>query len=185
MNAHQYEWKYYRLWTDSLFQVFTDLRKLLSDSRLNRSKARSNPISVLYQSSRYHEVNKKEVSRTLSVGRVQMNSTRSRSDKAPNSVHNGAVRNDDSFHKLCYCRYVSNLIGFRYIDLEGNKITRLSKSAMRALDALPARNQSLRINLSTNPFSCKCGFSEFKEWLSTTKVVVTDKDSLRYVPIYR
>ncbi|XP_026272278.1 carboxypeptidase N subunit 2 [Frankliniella occidentalis] len=63
----------------------------------------------------------------------------------------------------------------RFLDLQRNRITRLSKSDLAMLDTFPARGQSLTVDFSGNPF-CDC--QDLLAWLKTTKVIVRRKESL-------
>ncbi|KAK3925680.1 Trophoblast glycoprotein [Frankliniella fusca] len=63
----------------------------------------------------------------------------------------------------------------RFLDLQRNRITRLSKSDLAMLDTFPARGQSLTVDFSGNPF-CDC--QDLLAWLNTTKVIVRRKESL-------
>lgn len=74
---------------------------------------------------------------------------------------------------------INCLKNLRFIDLEGNNITQLSNEELSALDALPARNQTLTIDLTDNPFSCECGNNNLFDWLPKTKVSVRKADALR------
>lgn len=67
----------------------------------------------------------------------------------------------------------------RFIDLEGNNMTRLSQREMDALDALPNRNQSLKVDLMDNPFSCECGIEKLFQWMKKTAVEVQNSFQLR------
>lgn len=74
---------------------------------------------------------------------------------------------------------ISCLRHLRYIDLEDNKIVMLTPKELKMLDELPARNQSLKIVLHNNRFSCECSINDLFVWLQTTKVTVIEKDMIR------
>lgn len=64
------------------------------------------------------------------------------------------------------------LPNLRYIDLERNMISRLSKPAMSKLDNFTKSNPKLQVKLSDNPFNCDCRAYDFYHWLKSTKVDV-------------
>ncbi|XP_064093308.1 trophoblast glycoprotein-like [Macrobrachium nipponense] len=63
------------------------------------------------------------------------------------------------------------LPNLRYIDLERNMISRLSKPAMSKLDNFTKNknNSKLQVKLSDNPFNCDCRASDFYHWLKSSK----------------
>lgn len=63
----------------------------------------------------------------------------------------------------------------RFLDLQRNRITRLSKTDLAMLDIFPARGQPLTVDFSGNPL-CDC--DDLFEWLKITKVLVRKRDSL-------
>lgn len=66
----------------------------------------------------------------------------------------------------------------RFLDLEENFIRAFSPKQLAQFDALPARNQSLMIDVSRNPFVCDCK-TNFYAWMQKTKVVVRGNTSLQ------
>ncbi|XP_063225626.1 trophoblast glycoprotein [Bacillus rossius redtenbacheri] len=67
----------------------------------------------------------------------------------------------------------------RFLDLEGNRISGLSEGELAMLDSLPARNQSVVVDLGDNPLPCDCSVRRLYTWLQTTRVQVRNKDALR------
>ncbi|KAK7604061.1 hypothetical protein V9T40_004334 [Parthenolecanium corni] len=66
----------------------------------------------------------------------------------------------------------------RFLDLEANLIRSFTKKQLAQFDALPARNQSLTIDVSRNPFVCDCK-TDLYAWMRTTQVVVRRNSSLQ------
>lgn len=66
----------------------------------------------------------------------------------------------------------------RFLDLEANFIQTFTAKQLAQFDALPARNQSLMIDVSRNPFVCDCKTNLYA-WMQTTKVVVRGNSSLQ------
>uniref|UniRef100_A0A0A9YYU4 Trophoblast glycoprotein n=1 Tax=Lygus hesperus TaxID=30085 RepID=A0A0A9YYU4_LYGHE len=104
---------------------------------------------------------------------------------------------DDAPHVFCHLPSVKDLYlgdnklqhvnfkfdclhGLRYIDFERNNITQLSANDMHILDALPARNQNLTIDLTGNPIPCD-HINDLFDWFERTKVTIRRKDSLHCV----
>ncbi|XP_049845926.1 phospholipase A2 inhibitor beta [Schistocerca gregaria] len=71
------------------------------------------------------------------------------------------------------------LPNLRFIDLEKNDISVLDSKQLDKLDILPARNQSLLVDLGGNPFTCDCRITDFYKWLQNTHVTVRNKGSLQ------
>lgn len=61
-----------------------------------------------------------------------------------------------------------------YLNLEYNKIKRLSNETLRKFDKLTNSNPKFKptINLKGNPFHCDCHLRHFYDWLRTTKTSV-------------
>ena len=67
----------------------------------------------------------------------------------------------------------------QYLDLEYNKIKRLSSSTLAKLDRVflteDPDDDSKRINLKENPFVCDCYLREFYQWLRSTDTSLIHK----------
>lgn len=68
------------------------------------------------------------------------------------------------------------LFHLRFIDFDANTIQAFTKDQLDRFDALPARNQSLMIDISNNPLACDC---KLYEWVQSSKVTVRNDSNLQ------
>lgn len=63
----------------------------------------------------------------------------------------------------------------RYLDLEYNKIKRLTDRTLEKFDEVFAHSSDKTINLKGNPFRCDCELRNLFNWLKTTKTSLFHK----------
>lgn len=75
---------------------------------------------------------------------------------------------------------VSCLKKIRYLDLQENNITKFSEHELRELDKLayPYRNESLYIDISSNPFKCDDNIRNLYMWMQETHVKIRNREFL-------
>eukprot|EP00095_Tigriopus_kingsejongensis_P004630 maker-scaffold291_size219542-snap-gene-0.13 protein:Tk04630 transcript:maker-scaffold291_size219542-snap-gene-0.13-mRNA-1 annotation:"hypothetical protein DAPPUDRAFT_103849" len=67
-----------------------------------------------------------------------------------------------------------------YLDLQYNKIRRLSERTLKKLDdALKSDGDDRAVHLKGNPFHCDCYLKNFQNWLRNTRTTLHHKDEIR------
>ncbi|XP_059082511.1 trophoblast glycoprotein-like [Tigriopus californicus] len=68
----------------------------------------------------------------------------------------------------------------RYLDLQYNKIRRLTDATLNKLDkVLKSDSEDRAVHLKGNPFHCDCHLKNFQHWLLSTHTTLFHKDEIR------
>ncbi|XP_043268781.1 vasorin [Venturia canescens] len=74
---------------------------------------------------------------------------------------------------------LSCLHNLRFLDLQRNHFTRVLDRDLRTLDTFAKHNQSVTIDLTSNPFECSCKLNPFIKWMRKTKISVRNENVLK------